>query len=216
MATYDQIIAYAPLATFTSNRDTVTEMPDIVRRAQDYVVGRLDHHLFRDVLLDTTFDASGDLDDSFFPEDILEIRSIAAEVRTGKFLPLRPRQQEVLEALFIMTPVGDPRYYAELTSGGWRAYPAPGREIAARVSVNIEPDVLSPTNQTNIISTKFPELMEFAVMREAAIFNLDQNLVALYTSETKEALTIANAQISRRKRDEVSQRPRDTSNITGG
>lgn len=216
MATYNEIIAYAPLATFSSNRATVSEMPSIVRRAQNYITARLDHEFFRDVPVSTTVDAAGDVDDGAFPATMLEIRSISAEVRTGKFLPLRPRQQEVLEAIYIDGSKGSPRHYTKTSSGGWKVYPAPGRTMNVKVTINVAPNLLTAGNQTNEISLDFPELFEFAVMREAAIFNADQNLVSLYTQETNDALTAANAQIARRKRDEVSQRPRDTTNITGG
>lgn len=213
--TYDDLIAYAPLALISRNRDTVTEMPNIVRRAQEYLVQRLDHDLFRSTVPAIPVDEDGLCDITAFPARLLEIRSVSFEVAPRSWLPLLRRSEEMLVALHSDAPRGQPRYYAVTAAGEMRLYPAPGRAITVRVTANVAPEVLSPTVQTNIISEQFPTLFEFAATREAAVFNIDPATTQLYESRTQEMLQTANSQISRRTRDESAQRAVETRNIQG-
>jgi hypothetical protein len=214
--TYDQLIAYAPLALIAKNRDTVAEMPNIVRRAQGYLVARLDHDLFRMMQPSAPIGANGVIDTSSFTGDILEIRSVAVEVSPGSWLPLLRRSEEMLIALHSDAPVGQPRFYAVMASGAVQVFPAPGvTGLVARVTANVSPPVLSAIVQTNIISEQFPELFEFAATMEAAIFNIDPATTELYRGRVAETLQVANSQISRRTRDESAQRTVETRNITG-
>ncbi len=214
--TYDELIAYAPLALIMRNRDTVAEMPNIVRRAQGYLVARLDHDLFRTTVPAAPIGADGIIDDSAFPGSLLEIRSISVQVSPGAWLPLLRRSEEMLIALHSDNPRGQPRFYAVTAAGTIQTYPAIGTAgTSARVTANVAPPALSPTVQTNIISEQFPELFEFATAMEAAVFNVDGVTTQLYQGRVAETLQVANAQISRRTRDESAQRAVETRNIQG-
>ena len=214
--TYDDLIAYAPLALIARNRDTVENMEDIVRRAQGYLVPRLDHDLFRTTIPSAQIDADGVIDQTGFPGRILEIRSISVQVSPGSWLPLIRRSEEMLVTLHSDNPRGQPRYYAVTAGGSIQTFPALGvAGKLARVTANVEPPTLSPLVQTNIISDQFPELFEFATAMEAAIWNLDQGSTQLYQGRVGETLMVANTQISRRTRDESAQRAVETRNIQG-
>lgn len=214
--TYDDLIAYAPLALIARNRDTVDNMEDIVRRAQGYLVARLDHDLFRKMLPSVPVGVDGILDPTDIPAGMLEVRSVAVQTSPGAWLPLLRRSEEMLVALHSDNPRGLPRFYAVMASGAIQTFPAIGRTgTAARVTANVAPPVLGPGEQTNIISVQFPELFEFATAMEAAIWNLDPASTQLYQGRVAETLQVANAQISRRTRDENAQRAVETRNITG-
>jgi hypothetical protein len=214
--TYDELIAYAPLALIMRNRDTVAEMPNIVRRAQGYLVSRLDHDLFRAQVPSAQIGADGIIDQTSFPGQVLEIRSISVQVSPGSWLPLLRRSEEMLIALHTDNPRGQPRYYTVTADGDIQTFPSLGvAGKLARVTANVAPPVLSPTVQTNIIIEQFPELFEFATAMEAAVFNVDAATTQLYQGRIQETLPVANAQISRRARDESGQRTVETRNITG-
>lgn len=214
--TYDDLIVYAPLALIARNRDTVANMEDIVRRAQGYLVARLDHDLFRTTLPAVPISADGVLDPSDIPAGLLEVRSVSAQISTTSWLPLLRRSEEMLVTLHSDNPRGQPRYYAVMASGAIQTFPAIGRiGTVARVTANVAPPTLAPAVQTNIISQQFPELFEFATAMEAAIWNLDQGSTQLYQGRVAETLQVANAQISRRTRDESAQRAVETRNIQG-
>jgi hypothetical protein len=214
--TYDDLLLYAPLALIARNRDTVAEMPNIVRRAQGYLVPRLDHDLFRMMLPSAPIGADGVVDQTGFPAKILEIRSVAVQVSPGSWLPLIRRSEEMLIALHSDNPRGQPRFYAVTASGDIQTFPALGvAGKLARVTANVTPPELSPTVQTNIISEEFPELFEFAATMEAAVFNIDPATTELYKGRVTETLQVSNSQISRRTRDESAQRTVETRNITG-
>lgn len=212
---YDEIIAFAPLALYAQNRDLAAQLPGMVARAQKYIVSGLDHDAFMTELAPTTIDADGVLDETGFPAALLELRSVSIEIGAGRYMPLRPRDYEMLTALFSDRPHGRPKFYAQDPAGGHRVFPAPGRVIPARVRANVEPDPLAPGTQENAISLRFPRLLQLATTREAAVFMLDAQMVELYETETGNALRAANAQVGRRTRDEASQRPVDTRNVQG-
>lgn len=215
MTTYDDLINYGPIATYAGNRDMITALPDLVRRAQSYVVQRLDHDLFADAETQTTVDTSGSLDMSNIPDRFLEIRALLIEGRGGRYFPLLPRAENMLETLYSDNKPGEPLYYARLKNDVIKVYPRPYREVAARYRSNVAPDVLSPTLQSNILTEKFPEVIETALLREIARFNLDATLVASYSEELADQLGAANAQVGRTTRDETVTRPKETRNVTG-
>jgi hypothetical protein len=215
MVTYADLLTYAPLALIAQNRDTVAEMPNIVRRAQGYLVQRLDHDLFRTDLAILPVAETGIVDTISVPGTLLEVRQVLIETATDRWMPILRRSDEMLQMLFTDTLRGPARFYSFTAAGALKVYPAPGRVTRARVTANVAPPVLSDTVQTNIILEQFPELMELAVTMEAAVFNLDPASTGIYQGRVGEHLQTANAQISRRTRDESAQRTVETRNITG-
>lgn len=215
MTTYDDLIAYAPIATYAANRDMITELPNLVRRAQNYVVQRLDHDLFADELVEAVVSIGGDLDPGILPATFLEIRSFLLEGRGGRFFPLLPRAENVLDALYPGSRSGIPLYYARLKPQVYRVYPKPYRALAARLRCNVSPPILSASVQTNILTERYPEIIETALLREAARFNLDMPMAQGYAEELQDLFTGVNAQVGRTTRDETTQRPRDTRNVQG-
>lgn len=216
MATYDEIIAYAPLASYLSNRDTAAQMPTLVAQAQEHIVERMDHDFFREAGAPATISAAGEISGaSLEPERFLELRSVSAEIYPGRFMPLTKRLYETMLAVYFDDPTGIPVHYSKASDGGYRVFPAPGREVSALVSVNVAPLTLSPDNQINAIATRFPSLFRAAVAREVALFNMDPAASELHSAKFQEHLDGANAQISRWARDESAQRPVDTRNVIG-
>lgn len=215
MATYDEIIAYAPLAAFLQNRDTSDEMPAIVRRAQTYITRRLDHDFFRQSFPGRTADADGIVTTNIPEEDLLEIRSISV-FQDNRAHPVHPRDFNMLQALFHDRPRGVPQFWAYTPSGEVRIFPAPGREVTVDISANVKEPMLAPGQQENRISVHHPELMEQAVAMQVALFNLDASATQMYSDQLADLLVTVNAEISRRRRDETSQRPVEVRNVTGG
>lgn len=218
--TYDEIIAFAPLALYAQNRDLTAEMPQLVKQAQDYVVSRLDHDAFATTTLpDTTISAEGMLDTSPITSRLLELRSLSWEFAPDRFQPLLPRAYEIMLMLYSDRPRGRPRYYAQ--ADGFdplpliRVFPAPGRVLTARARGNIAPESLAPGVQENLLSRNFPQLLQYATAREAAVFMADPAMQQRWEDELTDALVAANAQVGRRTRDEAAQRPVDTRNARG-
>jgi hypothetical protein len=214
MATYNDIIQYAPLASYLQNRDTVLEMPNIVRRAQEYVTRRLDHDFFRQWLGPTTSNAEGIVALSVAPEDLLEVRSVSI-AKGSRRLPVLPRDYDMLVALYHDTPRGWPCHWAYNPDREIQLFPAPGRNVDVFVSANVREPTLAPGQQENRITQIYPDLMEQAVVMHVALFNLDQTAVQMYSAQVQDLLTTINSEISRQRRDETAQRPVETRNVTG-
>ena len=216
MANYSEITAYAPLASFTQNRDTTAEMPQLVEQAQKWITDRLDHDFFQMTLTpDTMVGTNGVVDVSGFPDTLLEVRSVSVALRQGKFVPLQKRDLEMLMALYSDTGPGRPRNYAEHGDGALTIFPSPPAAMAVRVRANVAPAVLSVANPTNKISDEQPTLFKFALAKEVAEFNLDPQAAAAYEKKAEAELLATNMQISRWRRDEATQRPVETRNVTG-
>lgn len=213
--TYNDLITYGPLATYTANRDTVNEMPNLVRRAQDYITARLDHDLFAETAIDLTLADDGLVNDFSLPEKFLEIRHFLIRTASGGFFPILPRPETMLEALYPADRKGVPRYYARLRNRTYKVFPRPWSATPARLRANVAPPTLNPSVQTNILTEKFPGTFEVALLREAALFNLDMPQVELHTTTLRDMLGASNRQISRLARDESAQRLTETRNVEG-
>lgn len=213
--TYDDLIAYGPLATYTANRETVAEMPKLVRRAQDYITARLDHDLFAEDDINLSLGDDGLVHSTALPEGFLEIRHFMVRTATGGFFPILPRPETMLEALYPADRQGQPRYYARLRHMTYKVFPRPWQAIPVRLRANVAPAALSPAVQTNILTERFPGTFEVALLREAALFNLDMPQVELHTKTLLDMLGASNRQISRLTRDESAQRPTETRNVEG-
>jgi hypothetical protein len=218
--TYNQLIADAPLWLYANNRDLVATMPKIVADAHEQIIGILDHDLFRTLIPNKTLLASnfGVLDLSAEDPRILEIRAIRMKYRSGAddWVPLMRRDLETLSMLYARNRPRQPTYYAAY-SGPLvvKAFPAPDRNYDLQISANVEPPVLSPSQQTNIVAEQFPRVVEKATYRQAALFMKNWEDAKTYEKEMIDAVNEANAQIQRRKRDVTETRPVDTTNVEG-
>jgi hypothetical protein len=218
--TYNELIRRTPVWAYATNRDIVAEMVNIVQEAHEQIIGILDHDLFRTLITTKTLTQSslGVLNLSAETPRILEIRAIRMRYRGGSddWAPLMRRDLEMLSMLYARNRPRQPLYYAEY-SGPLviKAFPAPDRDYDLQITANVEPVVLSPSNQTNIISTQFPRVMEKATFRQAALFMKNWEDAKIYEKEMVDAVNEANAQIQRRKRDTTETRPVDTTNVQG-
>lgn len=218
--TYDELIRRGPLWTYANNRDLVAEMDVIVAQAHEQIISILDHDLFRTLITGKTLlkSSHGVLDLSAETPRVLEIRAIRMRYRAGEddWAPLMRRDLETMSMLYARNRPRQPLYYAEY-SGPLvvKAFPAPDRDYDLQVTANVAPPVLGPSQQTNIISTQFPRVMEKATFRQAEIFMKNWEGAQAYEKEMIDAINEANAQIQRRKRDTTETRPIDTANVQG-
>ena len=218
--TYDELVRRSPLWLYAGNRDVVAEMDVIVSQAHDQIIGILDHDLFRTLITGKTLLASnnGVLDLSAEDPRVLEIRAVRLKYRSGTddWVPLSLRNLETLSMLYARNRPRQPTYYAEY-SGPLiiKAFPAPDRNYELQITANVEPPVLSASQQTNIMTEQFPRVVEKATFRQVALFMKNWDDAKAYEKEMVDAVNEANAQIQRRKRDVTETRPVDTTNVQG-
>jgi hypothetical protein len=217
--TYDEIVEAAIADNYASARAQIlAQIERLVVRAQDYLVNRIDHDEFSQelppipVLEDGVVDI--ELAQPATAMRILEIRSLTWNQEGGVTIPLLPRAQATLRAMYGVPRPGVPRYYAR-PGVRFRLYPRPYQAGSVSASVNLKPVPLSPAVQTNIFSEKFPLAMQIAVAREVAMFMADETMMALFGGQMADELAAINGQAGRRMRDEASQRPVDTRNVAG-
>jgi len=218
--TYDEIARRIPLWLYAQNRDLVNEMPAVTEQAHEQLINVMDHDLFRTLIPNLTLTEAegGVLDLSTQTPRILEVRSIRINYRNGDddWTPLQRRDLEMLTMLYARNRPNRPLYYAEYNGPlVMKAFPAPREDYSIEITANVEPPVISPANQTNIITEQFPRAMEKAVFRQAALFQKSWEDATIYEKEMMSAVTEANAQTQRRRRDETETKPVDTANVMG-
>lgn len=218
--TYDELIRRTPEWLYSRNRSLVDEMESIVKQAHEQLINVLDHDLFRTIITGKVLNPAtfGVLDLSAEDPRVLEIRGVRVQYRQGDddWTPLRRRDLETMSMLYARNRPTRPLYYAEY-SGPLviKTFPAPREAYALEITANVEPPVLSPATQTNIMSEWAPRAVEKATFRQAALFMKDWQMADAYKAEMVEAVTEANAQVQRRRRDDTGSRPVETTNVSG-
>jgi hypothetical protein len=216
---YAELIRRVPEWLYAQNRTLVDEMPAIVSQAHDQLINILDHDLFKTLILGKTLTSAnnGVLDLSSETPRVLEVRAVRLKWRgDDDWTPLQRRDLETLTMMFARNMPRRPRYYSEYSGTlVLKAFPAPDRDYDLEITANVEPPVLSPTVQTNIMTEQAFRAVEKATMRQAAIFMKDWESAQLYEKEMATAVGEVNAAIQRRRRDAVETRPVETSNVSG-
>lgn len=222
--TYDFLIENVPIILMATNRSLVEDMPNIIALAEEELLQRIDHDLFR-TLITGVFMGSGatppppdydqvDLSDQ--DPRILEVRSINLRYRTEGWTPMLRRNIDTMRMLYPTGQRSRPRYYAEYKSIlNYQFFPPPGQEYELEIAANVQYEPLSPTNQTNVVTEQFPRTIEMATVYQAALYMKNPQDVETYKREMEEAINEANLQIARRRRDETGTRPIETTNAVG-
>jgi len=212
---YDELVANTPLWLYAENRDLVDQMPKVIADAEDQIINLIDHYLFQQVI-QIAFVDKGTRDLDLSPHRILELRAMRVLYRNGGMTPLERRDLEALTMLFASNRSGRPRYYAQF--GGidtMRLFPTPSEDITIEITANIEPPRLGPSQQSNIISDRFPRVIERATLRQAAVFMKNAEDEQRYEAEMQAAILEANSAIGRMRRDETGTRRIETINASG-
>lgn len=212
---YTELVRIGQQNNYSDARNLASEMGRLIARAQDYIEKRLDHDAFEEELPVEIITSSGVLEKSvvFAGTDLFELRGVHLQKGSG-YIPLLPRDYDTLLALYSSGGIGVPRHYAE-TNSQIVVFPRPSRDMNLKITANVRPVMLDEDNLTNVLTDKYPTVIENAVNREVAIFMLDEVLEAKFTGLVGEELVSANAAIKRRSRNETSARPTETSNIQG-
>jgi hypothetical protein len=213
--TYDSLVLNAPVVLNAQNRTLATDMPDIIRRAEDEILERLDRDAFRALLsqgytvtpTSPTFDLTGE------PQRVMEVRAVSA-TQTGQTVALTPRDVEYLRQLF-QGAQGTPRHYAEDDQPSvYRVFPTPDSTWTLRITANIEPLRLAVSNQETLLTRNHARLTEMAVFKHGAIFMRNAADEARYGAQFEAALTEENNRFARRRGDASNRHAKDTASLT--
>lgn len=203
--TYNDLVAMVPVTLQAQNRDLPASLPFIIRQAEDEIIDRIDHDAFKAKLQSTFIVSPSTTEVDLTGEDrpVYEVRALNVGV-DGTFVPMERREIERLNATFRTFDTGVPRFYAEADDPlVFRVFPTPDTEYSIRVTANVEPERLSTTIQQSLLSRIYPRMLEMAVLKHASRFMRNPVDEKRYGGEFDLALTAANAQIARRRRDET-------------
>lgn len=223
---YTELVRSIPIWLYSENSTALlADLPRIIADAEDMLVQRLDHDLFRSTVTGKTvgedvIDLNGADDVVDLGNEtprILEVRSIRIGYRMGtESPPLERREIEYLSMLYSRNSPGRPRYYAEDGSPlRLRVFPYPREQYDLLIAANVVPTPLSGSNNTNILTEEYPRAVKFACLYQAALMMKNWEDAGRYEQEMMQALPEANAQTARRRRDETAIRPQETTNAMG-
>ena len=215
--TFDDLVREIPITLLAQNRTLADEMRTVIRRAEDEIILRLDHDAFRTILPNPVLLAPGDntLDVGTLGFDVLEVRSLRLNYQ-GIPVILERRGIERMEAIYPSFEQGVPRFYAEDAAPLlFRVFPWPDAVYSVAVHANVGPQRLGPGQQTNLLTRRFPRLMEMAALRQGATFMRNPADENRYAQLFDLALAEANSALERRRRDEGGVKVRTTANIAG-
>ena len=215
--TYNQLVADTPITLMAQNRTLAQNIDMIIRQAEDEIIERLDHDAFRTVLAGViTVDPSNAVIDlTATPSQVLEVRAMRLDMGDQQ-VTLERREIERLRMTFNTFDQGVPRFYAEDDAPLiYRVFPVPDTAYPITVTANVEPDRLSLSTQENLLTRRWPRLLEMAVLKHGARFMRNAADESRYGQQFDAALGGALMQINRRRRDETGTKPQTTANVTG-
>ena len=217
--TYDELIALIPETLMAQNRTLVSALvlQNIIRRAEDEIIQRIDHEAFRTVINPAFTIGPGNptIDLSTQTNPVLEIRAVR-RLDNGIPVPMERREVERMNLVYAQGDTGEPRFYAEDDSALLiRLYPYPDTAYQVQVTANVTPARLSPVIQQSVLTRRFPRLLEHMALKHGAHFMRNPNDEQRYGNIAENALAEVNMQMMRRRRDETNAVATDTANVAG-
>lgn len=214
---YTELASEVPRILMAENSELTafSTFADVVRRAHDQLVGLLDHDAFATSILNERISETGRIDLSALTPRVFEIRSMGLIMPDGSRRPVLPRGYEVMTTLFPAGTTGLPLFYASVAPLVVQVFPRPTAVAYVDLQVNREPPVASAATPDTVLTRDYARAHDAVVLRHAALFMKDWESADRYTAELTAALAEVNPQVARRRRDETTQRPRATENVSG-
>lgn len=190
LGTYDDLVTQ--VQSWAKRSDLATQMPDFVQLAD----GRI-RALVRPSLLEETTTINAPLGASSITPATAMLEPLALWiVIDGNWQRLN--QVEATELPYSPTPTA-PYYFA--VSGGNLIFPA-ALDRAYEFRLRSAPTYsISPTQQTNAVLAKYPDLYLFATLLEVATWSFDDDAAAKWEGRFREAIKRANRQEARMDRN---------------
>lgn len=212
---YEELCTHAPVwLNSESNAELRRIMPQAVRRAENRLIEELPQDVFKAEISGVAAALEPILD--FRAQAPREIRSVTLFI-DGQSVVLSLRALDFLRALYPdLSQAGVPEFYAE--DGAqfrYRLFPLPEVDTLYAAEIIRRPPPLGPGNITNVLTERFGNLLEQAVLRQAAMFLKNPSLFAMHDGEYGDELALGGANVERTKRDATEQRPIDSSNRAG-
>lgn len=130
--------------------------------------------------------------------DVLEVKAI---VFSSGNTPKTINPQALLTVLALQQTVGDPLYYA-ITANGLHVGPAPHNNVATYFVYYSKPAEITEAVQTNLLTQIAGDLLLYAVLWEAALFQKDDNRAPVYKNRYLETLQELHDQNEKRARND--------------
>jgi hypothetical protein len=96
----------------------------------------------------------------------------------------------------------EPKYYANRDDSTWVVAPTPNAAYPVTIEYEAQPVLLSDSNQTNIYTDKYPDLLLYASLSAAAEWMRDFDMKQEWESKLAEAIQSTNIEGVRERRDD--------------
>ena len=178
--TYDEL--KTNIASFLNRSDLTNQLDFFIDATEAELNRRLRN---KDMVKRATATADGQY--LSLPTDWLE--AINVQIDSNDFSPLF---QQSIESMDVYrkskgNATGQPVYFA-LVDNTIELAPTPDSSYTLQLTYYGTIDALSDTNTTNFISTSYPDAYLYGALKHASIFLMEDDRVALFTSQFEKAL----------------------------
>lgn len=213
--TYTSLIAETPAAIMATNSSIAAEMPRIISRAVATIQSRINPELFKKSMGPTFINYGTRLLDLSADLTIMGPRELY--ISYGRVRrPIFRRGRDYCRALFPDDRAkAIPRFYAEAETRVLEFYPFPKDGTLWEGMFDTKAMELGPGQDSNLFTDEVPLLLEHCTRMFAATFMKDTMWAQTYSALFEAELAAQNDRIARRRRDEVTARPKQTDNVAG-
>lgn len=110
------------------------------------------------------------------------------------------------------TVTGIPKYYGDKDTSVWTLAPTPNGNYTLTYEIIKQPDLLGPTNETNVFTTYFPDALFYATMSVMCEFMKDMERKQEWEAKYSDSINTANNEGRRYRQDDAT----NNHNTNGG
>jgi hypothetical protein len=211
---YDALVSSLQLQMEEDSAEFLSELPQIVSRAQNYLQRRLDPPA---TFTYTTVSCSASNPLLSLPSDLLVLKNL--ELVRDERRPLLQQNNEWLSVYWpVATSVGTPKYYAARDNSTVMLAPTPVSNAPVLVEYVAREPILSTSTSTNWFSQQADNAFVLAAMMYSNLWAKNAELAQVWKQQTDEELTALNNEFRRARRQDASDRTSGTpeNNIAEG
>lgn len=194
---YDELIAIVEDEIIDLDESWDANKPLLIERAQLRIQRALDLNADR---VEDTFTADGP--EVYLPDDLIILRHI--RVADGEYL-----LQKDLSFLRTYQPdtsvTGTPKYYAYVDDSNILISPA-ADAVDLELAYTVRIPILSPSQTENWLSQYMPDLLQYSLLLEMAIWTKDAEMITLYRGLFGDTLNVVAVEYNLRKRTDEYRR----------
>jgi hypothetical protein len=200
MADYTYLVNDLITATENTGTEFLAYVPNMINRAEERLVKDLDDY---GLVTYTSVAVSINNNIVTLPTGTRIVKNFLVEASGSKINMLLRTDEFINDYWPVSASVGQPKYYAKRNATTILVAPTPSSTLDGKVVVVSRPTTLTSATNTNYFTDFCYDLLFYASMIEAALFQKDFQLAGLYEQKYGSLLTLQQNQARRSRRDDM-------------